>query len=123
MNSCNRRIAQETFRSKRISEQKVDKYVRNGFAVDRDSKGNKTITCVQDYAEAIDLIEKFSRKEKKFIISDDLKRNMEKMCTRQVGKKLSRIATPVERMDPSEVQSPSNDKRDQMILPMVSIAD
>ena len=71
--------------------------------MDRDSKGNKTITCVQDYAEAIDLIETFSRKDKKYIISDDLKRNMEKMCTRQVGKKLSRIATPVERMDPAEV--------------------
>ena len=57
INSNKRRIALETFRSKRISEQKIDKYARNGFTVDRDSKGNKTITCVEDYTEAMDLVQ------------------------------------------------------------------
>ena len=50
--------------------------------MDRDSKGNKTVTCVQDYAGAIELIEKYSRGDKKYIGSDDLKKNMEKICTR-----------------------------------------
>ena len=123
LNSCNRRIALETFRSKRISEQKIDKYERNGFTVDRDPNGNKIITCTEDYREAVRLIDQFRREGKQYVVSDELKRNMEKLCYRKVGVKLFRISTPVERMEAAEVQSPSNDKRDQMILPMVSIAD
>ena len=60
VNSCNRRITFETFRSKRISEQKVDKYVRNGYTVERHPNGNKTITCTEDYRAAIKLIENFN---------------------------------------------------------------
>ena len=122
-NSCNRRIAQETFRSKRISEQKVDKYERNGFTVDRDPQGNKRITCTEDYTEPLRLIEQFRKENKQYILSNELKKHMKDLCYRKVGKKLFRIATPIERMEAAEVQSPSNDKRDQMILPMVSIAD
>ena len=103
MNSCNRRIAYETFRSKRISELKIDKYERNGFSVDRDPSGNKVITCTEDYRAAIHLIDEFKNEAKQYIDSEDLNKNMEKLCYRKVGSKMFRIGTPVEKMEASEV--------------------
>ena len=61
-NSCNQRIAHETFKSKRISEQKVDKFVRNGYDVSTDASGENTIiNMTEDYNAAHQLMKSFDQ--------------------------------------------------------------
>ena len=99
---------------------KSNKFEREGYRVDRIDE-NKAIDCTEDYTKAFIIINDRNGEMERRGSNDEIGQ-LFKIQTRHIGPQLIRIGTPVEKIHPTHVQSPSNNKADQMLLPGVSLA-
>ena len=111
---------------------RMNKYDRIGYHVTWEAR-QKHINCLENYDEILEQLEDQLRRrnlkadgllnddeEDSFLINHDGK--IQQLGRRNFGGKLVRIGTPVERINPGDIPSPSNNKADIMILPGVSLA-
>ena len=86
----------------------------------------KIIDCLENYElimKVIDGLDEFDRDLETGSFAEHKEEIMRKLTRRQFGDKMIRTGTPVEKILPGDVQSPSNNKNEIMILPGVTLQE